>query len=135
MEHFSFVEMCASQRADEEGIKNNPFPEACDNLMALVDNVLDPARKALGKPICVNSGFRSEELNSLIGGSCRSQHLKGEAADIELGGKTKEENKVLFDWISENCEYDQLINEYDYSWVHVSYKREGRNRKQKIKIG
>lgn len=134
MRFFSVKELCASVRAEELGIANNPTPKACDNLIALTEHILDPAREALGRPICVNSGYRCPELNEAVGGVEGSQHGTGEAADIELGGKTSAENKELFDWIAENCDYDQLINEYDYRWVHVSY-RVGRNRKQQLKIG
>lgn len=135
MKHFSIKELCASQRAEEEGIVNNPSPEARKNLIALVKNVLDPAREALGKAIFVNSGFRCNELNATVGGVASSQHILGEAADIELGSKSTQENKTLFDWIAANCEYDQLINEYNYSWIHVSFKRNGHNRYQQLKIG
>lgn len=134
MKHFSIKELCASVRAEELGIENNPTPEACDKLIALTENILDPAREALGRPIVVNSGYRCPKLNKTVGGAAGSQHLLGEAADIELGGKTPAENKELYDWIVANCEYDQIINEYDFQWVHVSF-RKGHNRKQKLKIG
>lgn len=130
MKYFSIAELCESTEAEELEIENNPTPEAIDNLTALIDKVLDPAREALGKPITVNSGYRCGSLNKAVGGSATSQHVTGQAADIELGGKTQEENKQLYDWIAENCEFDQLINEYNYSWVHVSYRKDGQNIKQ-----
>ena len=80
-------------------------------------------REWYGKPIIVNSGYRCEALNKAIGGAKSSQHMLGEAADITVG--SKEENEKLFDYIKDNLEFDQLINESDFSWVHVSY-REGR---------
>lgn len=134
MKHFTIKELCSSVRAEELGLQNNPTPEACDNLIALTKNVLDPAREALGRAIHVNSGYRCTRLNSAVGGVETSQHTKGEAADIELGGKTPAENKELYDWIVANCEFDQVINEYNFSWVHVSYRR-GNNRNQQRKIG
>ena len=134
MKHFTLKELCASVRAEELGIANNPTPAVSASLEALVENILDPAREALGKAIHVNSGYRCTKLNSAVGGAASSQHLTGEAVDIELGGKTPAENKQLYDWIAKNCTYDQLINEYNYSWVHVSY-RKNNNRKQQLKIG
>lgn len=134
MKHFTIKELCTSVRAEELGLDNNPTPKVCTSLEALVDNILDPAREALGRVIYVNSGYRSMDLNKAVGGAVSSQHCTGEAADIELGGRTITENKELFDWIAKNCIYDQLINEYNYSWVHVSY-RKGNNRKQQLIIG
>lgn len=133
MEYFSIEELCESSAARKSGIINMPTPQAKTNLIRLVNNVLDPAREALGKPIHVNSGYRCERLNREVGGAKNSQHVKGEAADIELGDKTVEENKRLFEWIRDNCEFDQLINEQYYSWIHVSY-REGNNRKEVLSL-
>lgn len=100
-------------------------------LKQLVDNVLQPLRDLYGKPITVNSGYRSPMVNKHIGGAKNSQHLKGEAADITAGSKA--ENKVLFELIRDNFLVDQCINEYDYSWIHVSYKSQG-NRNQFAEI-
>lgn len=137
MKYFSLAELAYSERAQELGIDNTPTPEARANLIALIDAVLDPAREALGLPITVNSGYRCEQLNNdkKVRGSKTSQHLTGQAADIVLGSKSTQENKQLHDWIASNCEFDQLINEYNYSWVHVSYRRDRRNRKELLKIG
>jgi hypothetical protein len=88
-------------------------------------------REWYGKPIIVNSGYRCEALNKAIGGAKSSQHMLGEAADITAG--SKEENEELFNYIKDNLEFDQLINESDFSWVHVSY-REGRLRKQVLEL-
>ncbi len=134
MKHFTLKELCASIKAEELGIANNPTPAARASLEALVENILDPAREALGKAIHVNSGYRCVKLNRAVGGAASSQHLTGEAVDIELGGKTPAENKQLYDWIAKNCTYDQLINEYNYSHIHVSY-RKGNNRQWQLKIG
>ncbi len=96
-------------------------------LKQLAVKVLQPLRDAYGKPITVNSGYRSPLVNKSVGGVPTSQHIKGEAADIT--GGSKQENKVLFDLIKNTLDFDQLINEHDYSWIHVSYKTKG-NRKQ-----
>lgn len=100
-------------------------------LKQLVDNVLQPLRDLYGKPIKINSGFRSPLVNIFVKGSPKSQHMKGEAADIT--GGSREENIKLYNLIRENLPFDQLINEYDFSWVHVSYKAKG-NRKQELNI-
>jgi hypothetical protein len=80
-----------------------------------------------GKPIKVNSFYRSLNLNKAVGGSATSQHVKGEA--IDLTGGSKEENKKIFDWCKVNLVFDQLINEYDYTWIHISYNKT-KNRNQ-----
>ena len=132
MKHFTMGELCASSTADARGIKNTPPLQEAGNLKALADNVLDPLREWYGKPVYVNSGYRSPVLNRLVGGAANSQHLKGEAADITAG--SKEENRKLFDYIKSHLPFDQLIDEKDFSWVHVSYKRTGNNRKQVLKL-
>ena len=88
----------------------------------LIDNVLDPLREAYGKPVTVTSGYRCEVLNKAVGGSKTSEHMKGMAADIVGTPNTKEENKRLFNLIQElEIPFTQLIDEKNFSWVHVSY--------------
>ena len=115
------------------GITNEPNKQELQALIALSGKVLQPLRDIYGKAITVNSGFRSYAVNKAVGGSKGSQHSKGEAADLTT--HTKEGNKQLFYIIKNELEFDQLINEYDYSWIHVSFKADGRNRKQILKIG
>lgn len=131
MKYFSIEELCRSTTAEKEGIANDPTADVETKLTALVDNVLDPLREWYGKPITVNSGYRSPELNKAVGGSNTSQHMKGEAADITAG--SREENKKLFEHIKGSLPFDQLIDESNFSWVHVSYKSSG-NRKQVLKL-
>ena len=107
-----------------------------ENIVALIDEVLDPAREALGKPVVVNSGFRCPLHNKTVGGACNSQHVKGEAADICC-----EDNKKLTRIIVKNGQFDQLIiyptlttSPSDATrFVHVSWKKNGGNRKQILK--
>ena len=131
MKYFSIKEMTKSNTATAEGIDNTPDQTITNNLIKLIEAVLDPLREWYGKPIIVNSGYRCEALNKAIGGAKSSQHMLGEAADITVG--SKEENEKLFNYIKDNLEFDQLINESDFSWVHVSY-REGRLRKQVLEL-
>lgn len=132
MKYFTMGEMISSATADAHGIKNTCDLASATALKALVDNVLDPLREWFGKPIYVNSGYRSPQLNRLVGGAVNSQHTKGEAADITTG--CKEENKKLFEYLADNLPYDQLIDEKDYSWIHVSYKADGTNREQVLRL-
>ena len=103
-------------------------PFARENIEALVENVLDPARERFGKPIIVNSGYRCPKHNKEVGGVANSQHLRGEAADVRCT-----DNKRLAEIIEQNGKFDQLI---DYgTFLHVSYKPAGGNRHQKLKKG
>ena len=131
MKHFSIKELCKSEIAEQEGIKNVPDALSIQRLTALTDKVLDPLREQYGKAIHVNSGYRCHELNKHpeVRGAWNSQHLRGEAADIDNG---KEENKKLFGILSK-MDFDQLINEHDFAWVHVSYKDKAKNRRQILK--
>lgn len=132
MKYFSIFELCESATAKRKRIFNEPPASVKYNLTLLVDNILDPLRKAYGKAITVNSGYRSPELNRAIGGSPTSSHMQGQAADIT--GGSKEENRKLFNLIQElGLPFDQLIDEKDCSWIHVSY-RENNNRNQIFKL-
>ena len=110
------------------GISNQPNKQEVTALIKLCGKVLQPARDLYGAAIYVNSGYRSYAVNRAVGGARNSQHMRGEAADITV--HSKERNKVLFELIRDNFSFDQLINERDFSWVHVSYKSEEENRKQ-----
>lgn len=131
MKYFTMNELTNSQTAKQRGIDNTPPKEVVLNLVKLVDNVLDPLRERYGKPIRVTSGYRSEELNISLKGAKTSHHLKGQAADITVG--TKVGNRLLYELIRDNFKYTQLINEHDFSWVHVSYD-ENDLRMQQLKI-
>lgn len=132
MKYFTIEEMTKSSTATAKHIDNTPNQTAIDNLTKLIEIVLDPLREWYGKPIRVNSGYRCEALNEAVGSKAKkSQHLYGEAADITVGSKT--ENEKLFNYIKDNLPFDQLINESNFSWVHVSY-REGRLRKQVLAL-
>jgi uncharacterized protein YcbK (DUF882 family) len=136
-QHFTLEEMTKSQTASRKGIDNTAPPEVVENLKALCENVLEKIRIHFGKPLSINSGYRGPKLNKAIGGAKNSQHMTGQAADIEMVGM---DNKILFCWIKDNLEFDQLILEYykpgvpDSGWVHVSWNSQG-NRKQVLTIG
>lgn len=132
-EHFSMKELTNSQTAIKNGIPNIPKdPQVVANLTLLCEKVLEPLREGMKCPIRISSGYRSPELNKLIGGAKASQHNIGEAVDIDLDDK----NAELFSYIVNNLDFDQIIWEFgdnkNPNWVHVSYKAAG-NRKQLLK--
>lgn len=134
MIYFTIEELIKSSTARRKGIPNLPNGEQKENLIALVDNVLDPLRKLWGKPIIVTSGFRCAKLNRLVGGVAKSQHTKGQAADIRTVENTTMANKQLFDVaMRSGLPFDQLIDEYGYNWIHISYNIKG-NRKQVLHL-
>ena len=127
--HFDLCEFTRSESAKREGVSNMPTHEHLENIKTLCEKVLEPIRAKFG-PINISSGYRSSDLNHFIGGSLNSDHCKGRAADIDMDGHGGEvTNKMIFDYIKDNLEVDQLINEFNYSWVHVGY-RKGANRRQ-----
>ena len=103
-------------------------PLARENVKALVSEVLDPVREKLGKPVVVNSGYRCEKHNKDVGGVRNSQHLRGEAADVTCADLPRLKALII-----ENGRFDQLIT-YP-TFLHVSYKRTGGNRHQRLKKG
>lgn len=132
MKYFTIEELTRSVTAKMRGIDNTPYGAIAEALSRLIINVLDPVRDKWGAPIRVNSGYRCTALNKAVKGASTSQHLKGEAADITTG--TKEGNKKLFNLIqSLDFPYDQLIDEKNYSWIHISHRKEN-NRRQVIHL-
>jgi hypothetical protein len=125
--HITFEEATISPTALRLGIDNNPNNLQLANMERVAEKCFEPLRNWYGKPIKVNSFFRSEKLNKAVKGSKSSQHCTGEAIDISAG--SKEENKKLFDWCKANLQFDQLIWEYGNDsgpdWVHISYKLTG----------
>lgn len=136
--NFTLAELIYSATAVKKGIDNKPTEEHYKNMVSLCKNVLQPLREKLGKPINVNSCYRCPKLNAAVGGAKTSQHCIGQAADIEINGMS---NYDLACYIRDNFEFDQLIlefcdnlkNDKNSGWVHVSYKDSG-NRKQVLTI-
>jgi zinc D-Ala-D-Ala carboxypeptidase len=135
--HLRLAEITRSDTAKRQGIDNTPTPEHLENFKLLADKVFEPIRLHFNSPIFISSGYRSKELNSFIKGSASSQHCKGQAIDIDMdGGNGEVTNRMVFDFIKNKLDFDQLIWEFgtDFNpdWVHVSYAK-GVNRKQILK--
>jgi len=132
--NLSLKEAIKSNTASRLGIKNEPEQWEINNLRAVAENVFQPLRDHFGVPIGVSSGYRSKALNRAIGGSKYSQHMIGEALDLDADIYGRITNADIFNYIKENLEWDQMIWEFgddeEPNWVHVSYKAKGLNRKQ-----
>jgi hypothetical protein len=132
--NFTLDELTASATAKQLHIINAPGVDEVCNLCALVHNVLQPLRDAMGESIKIGSGYRCPQLNKAVGGVANSQHIKGEAADLCIDGDMQK-GKRWFEWIKQHCQFDQLIMEHNAKgtyWVHVSYRADGKNRRQVI---
>lgn len=132
--NFMLEEFTASSTAKANGITNVPSTQQVANLCALVHNVLQPLRDAMGHEIKIGSGYRCPKLNAAVGGVSNSQHMNGEAADLCIDGD-RIKGKRWFDWIKAHVVFDQLIMEHNAKgsyWVHVSFRSDGKNRKQVI---
>jgi hypothetical protein len=130
-DHISYDEATLSPTAMRLKIDNTPNEAQYTAMIMVANQCFEPLRKWYGKPIKINSFFRCDKLNKAVKGAKNSQHVSGHAIDLTAG--SREENKKLFDWAKDNLEYDQLINEYDFSWVHISYVPNN-NRKQTLAI-
>ena len=134
-EHLDLSEVIRSESAKRKGISNMPTPEHIENFKLLAEKVFQPIREHFRCPIHISSGYRSKELNQAVGGSLTSQHCQGEAIDIDMDGTPNGvTNRMVFDYIKDNLEFDQLIYEFgdkeNPDWVHVSYESTGKQRKQ-----
>ena len=129
--HISYKEGVYSNTAIRRGIDNTPNDEQLNNMELIAEKVFEPLREWVGGPIKINSFFRGEPVNTAIGGSRKSQHMKGQAIDIDdTFGKAT--NAEMYNWIKENLDFDQMIWEFgdddNPNWIHVSYVSEDENR-------
>ena len=132
--NFTLQEFTKSQTAERLGLDNTPNEEHLENAKKLFDNVVQKVRDNFGVTV-INSGYRGPELNKAVGGSSKSQHCHGQAADIEVPGVS---NYDVAKFILDNCDFDQVILEFytpgipDSGWVHVSYVSPEDNRKRPL---
>ena len=133
--NISLEEAISSQAATRLKINNTPSAEIQNKLKITAEKVIQKVRDHFGQPIRISSGYRSPKVNAAVAGSKTSQHMTGEAYDIQ--GTNGVTNAQIFEYIKQNLLFDQLIWEFgttkNPAWVHVSY-REGRNRKQVLII-
>lgn len=134
--YISYLEATTSQTAVRKKIVNTPNEEQLLNMQLIGIRIFDVIREHFKTPLRVSSFFRSLLLNNAVGGSKTSQHVKGQAIDIQGTGEVS--NRMIFDYIKSNLDFDQLIWEYgnniNPAWVHVSYVSKEKNRKQVIYI-
>jgi zinc D-Ala-D-Ala carboxypeptidase len=141
--HFTLAEMTRTSVR----LPNDPPVMTVPKLTALCVNVLERVRAAFQRPVTVHSGYRSDAVNTRVGGSARSQHRKGEASDFTIddgkGGRIS--NWEIAQWIIDNLDFDQLIVEFvgelaldgtwsddpdgQHGWIHCSYVTDKPNRK------
>lgn len=126
-EHISYREATHSDKAVEKGLSNIPNDDQLEHMKLVAAMCFEPVRKWYGKPIKINSFFRSLEVNTAVNGSPTSDHLKGNSIDLTAG--SREENLKLFTWMKANLIFDQLIWENDGAWIHISF-RKGANRNE-----
>jgi len=121
--HITVKEATQSATATRLKIDNIPSAEVLANMKLVAEKCFEPLREWYGKPITINSFYRSPALNKAVKGSKTSDHVKGMAIDLDAGSNS--ENLKLFNWLKDNVEYKQLIYEYGGKsgpeWVHISY--------------
>lgn len=129
-EHVTVEEFVNSPTATNRGISQTMDSTTTQKAKDLCENVFEHIRSYVGRPIAINSGYRSPALNRAVGGAMSSQHVRGEAMDLDL------QDRDLFEWILDNVEADQYIYEFGNdthaAWFHISY-RKGANRKQALR--
>jgi len=120
-EHFTLAECTKTQVR----LPNQPPAEVIENMRAVCEHILEPVREHFGRPVVINSFFRSLGVNRAIKSKDNSQHVKGEAVDFEVPGIP---NAEVAEWVRDNLTFDQCILEFyrpgepSSGWVHVSLK-------------
>ena len=131
--HISYHEGTYSRTAERRDLDNTPNKEQLKCMKEVAENLFEPLREWVGGPIKINSFFRGEPVNTAIGGSTRSQHMKGQAIDIDdtFGHKT---NAEMYYYIKDNLDFDQMIWEFgtdkNPNWLHISWVSHRPNRKK-----
>jgi len=129
--YVSLKEATRSTIAARYNIDNTPGEEELQNMIMVATKCFDPLREHFGKPIYISSFYRSPKVNHLAGGSDTSHHMRGMAIDIDGDVYGSPSNAEIFEWLKNNVKFTQLIQEYNFSWVHISY--DPSNLKQEVK--
>lgn len=135
--YFELDEFVRSSVAKKKGIENIPTFEAVDNLNELIETILDPLRAAYGMPITVTSGYRSEALNKAVKGVSSSVHMKGLAADLQVGGSFNKFRDFVVDWVKKNnIKFDQVLLESSglTKWIHIGLRNNSGQQRGEIKV-
>ena len=131
--HISYKEGTYSQTALRRGLDNTPNEEQLKCMKEVAENLFEPLREWVGGPIKINSFFRGEPVNTAIGGSRKSQHMKGQAIDIDDTFRHKT-NAEMYYYIKDNLDFDQMIWEFgddkNPNWLHISWVSHRPNRKK-----
>ena len=131
--HVSYHEGTYSQTGVRRDLDNTPDDDQLKRMEEVAENLFEPLREWVGGPIKINSFFRGEPVNTAIGGSRKSQHMKGQAIDIDdtFGHKT---NAEMYHYVKDNLDFDQLIWEFgtdkNPNWLHISWVSHRPNRKK-----
>lgn len=128
--NFTLEELTYSETAQRKGLDNTPTEEVKANLVRLA-RFLEEVRRVLGRPIMINSAYRSVKVNEAVGSKSTSQHCSGCAADIRVPGLTP--NDIIKLILKTNIEYDQIIREFD-SWVHISIPNKFADKPRKMAL-
>ena len=132
-DHFTLYELTRSGTAIDHDLPNVPNLQQEQALRNLALNILEPLRRQFG-PVIVSSGFRTRQVNRLVGGAPASQHTRGEAADIVITNTDR--GLRMYSFIKTRLDFDQLILEPIGSptprWLHVSYTTRRKNRQMTL---
>ncbi len=129
--YVSYKEATRSSIATRKNIPNVPGDLEIKAMKLVAEKCFDPLREHFGKPIYISSFYRCPKVNKLSGGSDTSHHMRGMAIDIDGDVFGSPTNQEIFDWLKDNVKFTQLIQEYDFSWIHISYDPD--NLKMEIK--
>jgi len=131
--HISWHEGTYSRTGERRDLDNTPNEEQLKCMKEVAENLFEPLRKWVGGPIKINSFFRGEPVNTAIGGSRKSQHMKGQAIDIDDTFRHKT-NAEMYYYIKDNLDFDQMIWEFgddkNPNWLHISWVSHRPNRKK-----
>ena len=136
MKHFTLADLTRSGTAKRRGLSNQPGERETACLINLVDNILDPLQEEWGDKIHIESAYRAPAVNAAVGGAKSSQHMLGQAADIQTTPKNLDAQWMMLHFIIDlGLPFDQLISEKPDgmgrpNWIHVSYGP--RHRRQRL---
>jgi len=130
--YITLDEATDSPKARELGIENKPNIQELERMEYVAKNLFDKIREHFGVPIKINSFFRCKKLNDAVGSNDRSFHRLGSAIDIKAISGTGITNEMIFNYVKDNCDFTELINEYNFTWTHIALVK-GREKEKAVK--